>query len=394
MPITTTLSLFVLGGKSLLSAAPSVSVIIPTSRPKAFLKDILSIRSERASSLEFIVIIDNPNTHLAALIQEIIDQQALIAKIRIFQNERVLGAPVSRNRGIREASGELLIFLDDDVIPDADLIDAYIENLASLPYKGALGVTNIPFDQNSILERAIKKVGFTYAYSMANHYNFHSWGPTCNLAIVKSKQEKKNVFFDPIFPKSGGGEDVDFCWRLGGKDQKSLISVVRAVTCHPPWKGLQNNLQRFFRWGIADVPLNDRHPDRRFRDFPNFVEFHIAIFLISLGWSIWHADVTLLPFLTTLLLMSFILVGLSESYSLRTDPLTAMMGLLLVVIHDLGRFIGLLQHKKLLQIFARTLYFDGDIPWRTRKRALLNLGTMILALILNMVIWTTFLKQN
>lgn len=41
--------------------------------------------------------------------------------------------------------------------------------------------------------------------------------------------------FQDCYPKSGGGEDVDFCLRLPGH----LVSVPRAVAHHPLWPGFQ-----------------------------------------------------------------------------------------------------------------------------------------------------------
>ncbi len=41
--------------------------------------------------------------------------------------------------------------------------------------------------------------------------------------------------FQDCYPKTGGGEDVDFCLRLPGH----LVSVPRAVAHHPLWPGFQ-----------------------------------------------------------------------------------------------------------------------------------------------------------
>lgn len=39
--------------------------------------------------------------------------------------QRILGRRASRNKGVDESSAEYVLFLDDDVIPEPDVLEAY-----------------------------------------------------------------------------------------------------------------------------------------------------------------------------------------------------------------------------------------------------------------------------
>ncbi len=93
---------------------PLVSVVIPTyRRPFSMLRQAVdSVLAQTYAPIELIVVSDNPpdsdDARLAA------EGMAAYPQARLIQLERNSGAPTARNRGIREAKGELIAFLDDD----------------------------------------------------------------------------------------------------------------------------------------------------------------------------------------------------------------------------------------------------------------------------------------
>lgn len=98
------------------SKKPLISVIIPVFNGERFIRDaVKSVLSQNYPALE-LIIVDDGSTDKT---EEIILQ--LPYDIRYFKQEN--GGPASaRNRGIRDASGELIAFLDvDDLWPDNNL---------------------------------------------------------------------------------------------------------------------------------------------------------------------------------------------------------------------------------------------------------------------------------
>jgi peptidoglycan/xylan/chitin deacetylase (PgdA/CDA1 family)/glycosyltransferase involved in cell wall biosynthesis len=99
---------------------PLLSVIIPTHKrpgPLARLLEALSQQSFSARDFEVIVVMDGPSPGTEALLKN----SSFPFQLRSFaQPER--GAPAARNLGVREARGDLLVFLDDDIIPSRNFL--------------------------------------------------------------------------------------------------------------------------------------------------------------------------------------------------------------------------------------------------------------------------------
>ncbi len=102
---------------------PLVSVIIPTFNGARFLPDaIASIVAQRYPSLEVIVVDDGSTDDTAAIVA------ALPIETHYFKQER-LGPAWARNRGIRNASGDYLAFLDVDDLFAEGALTALIDEL-------------------------------------------------------------------------------------------------------------------------------------------------------------------------------------------------------------------------------------------------------------------------
>jgi glycosyltransferase involved in cell wall biosynthesis len=109
------------------AARPLVSVVIPVYNGSAFLNDaIASVQAQQYPALEIIVVDDGSTEDLRELLR------ALPVDVRFFRQDNA-GAAAARNRGIRDASGDLLAFLDvDDVWPDRNL-GAMVDHLLAHP---------------------------------------------------------------------------------------------------------------------------------------------------------------------------------------------------------------------------------------------------------------------
>jgi GT2 family glycosyltransferase len=98
------------------AAAPLISVIIPVFNGVRFLPAaVRSIVEQNYPSLDIIVIDDGSAEDVAATVR------SLPVDVRLFRQENA-GPAAARNRGIREATGEMLAFLDvDDEWPTGNL---------------------------------------------------------------------------------------------------------------------------------------------------------------------------------------------------------------------------------------------------------------------------------
>jgi GT2 family glycosyltransferase len=98
---------------------PSVSIIVPTFRRSAALRQTLNALrclDYDQQLYEVIVIDDNGGDDETA---DVIGSLRNAGMELILENQRQRGAASARNRGARLASGDLLLFCDDDIVVDA-----------------------------------------------------------------------------------------------------------------------------------------------------------------------------------------------------------------------------------------------------------------------------------
>jgi len=102
-----------------------VSVIIPTlNRAELVAATIDRIENQTVSrDIYQVLVIDNASTDNTA---EVLSQKsATYPNLRTFA-QRKKGAAATRNIGIREADGEIVLFIDDDILAEPNLIEAHL----------------------------------------------------------------------------------------------------------------------------------------------------------------------------------------------------------------------------------------------------------------------------
>ncbi|KAI0030632.1 glycosyltransferase family 2 protein [Vararia minispora EC-137] len=251
----------------------TLDVIIPSYRvPLKLLEAILALDVSPTCTVMFIIIVDNPSS---TCITELEDRFGLRPDVRIRVNAQNLGASLSRNRGLRESAAEWTFFLDDDVQPAPDLlIEAERAIRAAPDAAGFIGSVYFP-SAATILTAAIYLAGVLYFWDIAS-----KWGPSTDVpwgvtaCLIARRDVPDGVGFSPVFPKTGGGEDIDFCRRkraCGGGKGFLPAPNVRAV--HPWWDGGRPALRRFFMWSVGDGALIKMYPSLTYRDaVPNSAE--------------------------------------------------------------------------------------------------------------------------
>ena len=89
-----------------------VSVIIPYYKKRNFVKEtVVSVINQSYDSIEIIIIYDDTNINDLEFLQEI---SKLDKRIKIINNDKRLGAGLSRNRGIEQSNGKYIAFIDAD----------------------------------------------------------------------------------------------------------------------------------------------------------------------------------------------------------------------------------------------------------------------------------------
>ena len=87
-----------------------VTVVVPTRNRAAMLRQALrSVAAQRGVDLEAVVVDDGSTDATPAVVTAIGDR-----RLRLVRHQRPQGVSTARNRGVAEARGRWVAFLDDD----------------------------------------------------------------------------------------------------------------------------------------------------------------------------------------------------------------------------------------------------------------------------------------
>ena len=120
--------------------------------------------------------------------------------------------------GINAGSGDWILFLDDDIVAGRNLLQVYVDAIMQHNDEtGFLGLIQFPQPTKSFT-KAIKASGSMDIFSIAERKQSFAWGATANTMVRRNAIG--NIRFSQLYPKAGGGEDVDFFFKSSKK--KSL----------------------------------------------------------------------------------------------------------------------------------------------------------------------------
>ena len=232
-----------------------ISVIIPTFNREEHLNNCLSsLLTQTKKPFEILVIDNSDNSYAEKLINNL---ESKFKKQNVFlysiKNPINSGA-IARNLGASKAKGDLIAFLDDDVLLDSN----YYEEIEKvfLEHPDALGVHGY----NKLVNNAYQEMKNSFIYSLLDKFvkffmissyyeenksrvlpslcvtnpiptSFHSivqseWVSTC--AGVFSKKVFPKFQFDNQFMKYSWDEYVDFSYSIYKENKKSLFVTPQA----------------------------------------------------------------------------------------------------------------------------------------------------------------------
>ena len=343
-----------------------LDIVIPSFRADVdVLNSIRNLSIPKNMIRKIIVVLDDP---LHPLPRELEDWSTF-DELSIIRNEVNLGASGARNRGIDAALSDWVLFLDDDIYPEPNLLHVYAK---SIEHKGAkvpgfVGITRLPETVSTFTKGIVASDILTF-FDLAEHRDHMPWGVTANLLV--RRDAIGNHRFKSLFPKSGGGEDIDFCLEIVNSFGRNFSTEPRAVVHHPWWNNSDRTYRRFFRWAYGDSNLPALHPQHRWRNLPNTAEL-LTLCLLS----------TFLFFLvdesfpkSMVLTITGIVIGEFFSEWVRlilvksiTNPIIAIESSCVRFSNDLGRVKAIVQSMKPWRITERFDYAATE-EWISGER--------------------------
>lgn len=267
-----------------------LDVVVPTYRCDIEkLRTITSLRASWPVQVSFWLVLDNPSHRSAPAVRtmQTVAQNYQVIVLEQFSTKgipRNVGASAARNFGLALSTADNVVLLDDDVEPDQNLLDAYLGAIMRWPDASIyVGSTKLPLPMNW-LTHALVAGDMVGTYTIAERVRNPPWGVTANLCV---KARTSRLRFDLSYPKTGGGEDIDYCARAARHGP--ICSVPGAKAFHPWWQdGRVSAIWHILGWAEGEMKCLTKPWFRQntFFSMPNGAEFIFVVFSIIIPSSL------------------------------------------------------------------------------------------------------------
>lgn len=277
-------------------SSQTIDIIIPSFRlDKDYLLPLINLPKPAGWSFNYFIIADNSQVEISNEISKLARENV----INLFINPDNLGAAASRNKGIEAGTGAWILFLDDDVEAKETLLFEYVNAIQKYPDAiGFIGLTDFPPPFNDFT-KAVETIGLTAIFKIASITEEFMWGVTANMMYNRAALQEMR--FSEVFPKNGGGEDVDLPVRICMRHHARFRCLKQAVVTHPWWNNGKVHYDRFVRYGVGTAYVLPKFREYTWYGFPNPVESLLLVLISSpviiylLNWQKWLLILVSIP---------------------------------------------------------------------------------------------------
>lgn len=240
----------------------SVSIVIPTYNRCATLLDCLAALDQQTfdkASIEIIVVDDGSSDETAARVTALLDRGGARLKY-VHQTNR--GPAAARNLGVSNSSGELLLFLGDDIIATPQFVEQHVQGHAANPARevAILGKTVwSPSLHVTPLMHWLEDSGMQFDYGALDRGKqpaaLHFYTSNISLKLPFFLQHGG---FDEDFPHAAY-EDIELALRME-KGGLRIIYRPEALAYHDHATTFESYRKRIIKVGMSAYILNRKHP--------------------------------------------------------------------------------------------------------------------------------------
>jgi len=236
------------------STKKKISVIIPVYNDPSGLKDTLGCLVEQAFPKESfeIIVADNGSTDdTLSLIKSFTNKYPKL--IRMVRENSIKSSYAARNKGIREAKGSIISFIDSDMTVEKDWLKKVTASLQKNKADCLVCNVQVVSGEKSIFALYDRMSAFPIEkYVKKAHYT-----PVGCLTIYKAIFEKMGLF-DPKLISGGDHEFGNRVYEAGYKIHYEPAIVMK----HPTRSSLKQLLRKAFRIGRGYRQINFYYPNR------------------------------------------------------------------------------------------------------------------------------------
>ena len=313
------------------SEVARVSIIIPTFNGGWRIGNCLDalLQQSAAPEIEILVVNDGSTDDTAAVVQ-------IYPRVKLI-NQANAGPASARNRGASEATGQIVLFTDDDCVPLAGWLHSMLEPFHDSQVVGAKGIYRTR--QKQLVARFVQ-------VEYEDRYHLMAKLPDIDFIDTYSAAFRRDRFleiggYDTSFPVACA-EDVEMSYRMSARGWKMKF-VPSAIVYHTHPATLSNYLKKKYKFAFWRILAVRKNPSKGVKDShtPQIMKLQVLFGPVLLFSLI--ADVIRRPAvpLTLIVIAGFLVSTLPFTWrAMQKDPAIGMLSPIFLALRSVAQFLG------------------------------------------------------
>jgi cellulose synthase/poly-beta-1,6-N-acetylglucosamine synthase-like glycosyltransferase len=235
-------------------AVQPISIIIPTFNGARRIRACLDaiVQQIAGRDAEIIVVDDGSSDNTVAVIQE-------YAGVRLIPQANA-GPAAARNRGAQEARGTIILFTDDDCVPNPDWLNAMTAPFEDTEVVGTKGTYRTL--QKSLTARFVQ-IEYEDRYRAMARHSFIDFIDTYSAAFRRDRFMEMNGY-DTSFPVACA-EDIELSYRMSACGWKMKFAPA-AIVYHTHPDTFSAYLKKKYKFAFWRVLAVRKNPGKAVKD--------------------------------------------------------------------------------------------------------------------------------
>ena len=202
-----------------------ISIIIPVLNQHEMTQECIQAVMENTTDFEIVIIDNGSDPPFQPPFSGFND-------IRVIRNEDNKGFPVAVNQGLREAKGEFIVLLNNDVVVTPGALNRLVDWLNTFDIVGGLtnyaaGMQQVQISSYQSIEELNTEAEALFGSNEGECVEVQ-WITGFCMAFKRAVWEEVGDFDDSFWPCTG--EEIDFC--LSAREKGFKVGVVHDVYVH------------------------------------------------------------------------------------------------------------------------------------------------------------------
>jgi cellulose synthase/poly-beta-1,6-N-acetylglucosamine synthase-like glycosyltransferase len=287
------------------------------------------LKQESPQPFEIVVVDDGSTDNTAAVIMHFAD-------VRLIRQANA-GPAAARNRGAREATGSLILFTDDDCVPEPDWMEQMLAGFRDPEVVGTKGAYRTR--QTGLIARFVQ-IEYEDRYRLVARQTDIDFIDTYSAAFRRHRFLEMGGY-DTSFPVACA-EDVDLSYRMSVRDWKMRFAP-SAIVYHTHPDTLSAYLRKKYKFAYWRMLAVRKNPSKGVKDShtPQIMKLQLMLAPALAGAVAFDLEASPGVPVTLLVLALFLFSTLPfTSRALRKDFAVGLLSPVLLAARACAQFLG------------------------------------------------------